>query len=212
VLSANLDRAGVLLVRLIEQEQHRFMAKPKPRYVEVVELKTFRPARATDKGVSADRYGAFSESVAYEGWEGSLFPLAWFDSRTERTVANMADSDHHVDCWVRLHVGDLPILWSSGGQEYNRDLIVIERDGHPLRRRSENEQGDVLGLRIRQAGGSLALGERRHAQQSHRDPASLACVRVGCGHSEGFLGRPDNFADVTQMQVLVVDEVEVPAA
>ncbi len=31
--------------------------------------------------------------------------------------------------WVRLHTGDLPILWNSAGQQYNPDLIVIETDG-----------------------------------------------------------------------------------
>ena len=41
----------------------------------------------------------------------------------------MVDDDHDVTCWVRLHIGELPILWNSGGQEYNHDLIVIGLDG-----------------------------------------------------------------------------------
>jgi len=40
----------------------------------------------------------------------------------------MVDGDDGVSCWVRLHIGDLPILWNSTGQEYNPDLIVIEAD------------------------------------------------------------------------------------
>jgi type III restriction enzyme len=126
VLSANLNRAGARLVGLVEQEQRRFM--PKPSYDEVVELKEFNPSRATDKPVSADRHGSFFRSTAYEGWQRSLFPLEWFDSRTERTVANIVDGDENVACWVRLHTGELPILWSSGGQQYNPDLIVVETD------------------------------------------------------------------------------------
>ncbi|MHB8290658.1 MAG: hypothetical protein ACYDEY_15825 [Acidimicrobiales bacterium] len=31
--------------------------------------------------------------------------------------------------WVRLHLNELPILWNSGGQQYNPDFIVIETDG-----------------------------------------------------------------------------------
>jgi type III restriction enzyme len=127
VLSANLNRAGARLVRLVEQEQRRFMAKP--NFDQVVELKDFNPSRATDKSVSGDRFGAFSKSSAYSGWRRSLYPLEWFDSRPERTVANMVDSDDRVVCWVRLHTGELPILWNSAGQEYNPDLVVIEADG-----------------------------------------------------------------------------------
>jgi len=125
VLSANLSLAGARVVRLVAEEQRRFM--PKPSYDEVVELKDFNPARATDKTLSRDRYGAFSKSFAYGDWKRSLFPLEWFDSKPERTVANMVDDDDSVICWVRLHIGELPILWTSAGQEYNPDLIVIER-------------------------------------------------------------------------------------
>jgi type III restriction enzyme len=41
----------------------------------------------------------------------------------------MVDEDEGVRLWVRLHIGELPILWNSAGQEYNPDFIVIERDG-----------------------------------------------------------------------------------
>ena len=101
----------------------------KPSYQEVIELKEFNPARMTDKDVSADRFSGFSRSYAYDSWQRSLFPLEWFDSRPERTVANIVDEDDGVVCWVRLHTGELPILWNSEGQQYNPDLIVIENDG-----------------------------------------------------------------------------------
>lgn len=96
---------------------------------QVVELQRFSPTRANDRPVSGDRHGAFSRSVAYEGWKRSLFAIEWFDSRTERTVANAVDDDPVVTCWVRLHVGEMPILWNSAGQEYNPDFIVIDADG-----------------------------------------------------------------------------------
>ncbi len=127
VLSANLERAGARLVSLVESEQRRYMAKPS--YQEVVELRAFDPIRATDKETSADRHSAYSRALAYEGWRRSMFSVVWFDSSTERTVANMVDGDGAVAWWARLHINDLPILWSSAGHQYNPDLLVIETDG-----------------------------------------------------------------------------------
>ncbi len=127
VLSANLERAGARLIRLVADEQRRFMAKPS--YQEVVKVEEFTPTRSTDKTVTADRFGPFLKSLAYEGWTRSLFPVEWFDSAPERAVANMLDGDEAVSCWVRLHLNELPILWNSGGQQYNPDFIVIEEDG-----------------------------------------------------------------------------------
>jgi type III restriction enzyme len=127
VLSSNMDRAAARLIRLVEQEQRKFMARPS--YNEVVDLIDFAPPRVTDKPLSDDRFGAFSRSVSYDDWQRSLYPLAWFDSEPERRVANMVDGDDEVEVWLRLHTGDLPILWNSGGQEYNPDLIVMEGDG-----------------------------------------------------------------------------------
>lgn len=126
VLSAHLDRAGARLVRLVETEQRRVM--PQPRYDEVIQLKIFAPPRATDKTVSLDRFGTFSRSVAYNGWKRSLYAIEWFDSRPERDVANALDSSDQVTCWIRLHTGEFPILWTSGGREYNPDFLVIEAD------------------------------------------------------------------------------------
>jgi type III restriction enzyme len=85
VLSANLERAGLRLINLVSQEQRRFMVKPS--YQEVVQVEEFRPTRVTDRMLSPDRFGPFSKSVAYEGWSRSLFPVEWFDSGPERTVA-----------------------------------------------------------------------------------------------------------------------------
>ena len=127
VLSANLERAGARLIRLVMEEQRRFQAKPS--YTEVVELKDFSPTRITDRPVTDDRFGPFTRSTAYGGWKRSMYSIAWFDSEPERRVANAVDDDEGVQCWVRLHINDLPILWNSGGQEYNPDLIVIDRDG-----------------------------------------------------------------------------------
>jgi type III restriction enzyme len=149
LLSANLGRAGARLVKLVAEEQREYMSDPS--YQEVVELKEFAPTRATDRPISSDRHGAFEKSVAYDGWKRSLFPVEWFDSRTERTVANTVDDDPTVTCWVRLHVGELPILWNSAGQEYNPDLLVIGADGThwvvEVKMEKEMASADVQGKR-----------------------------------------------------------------
>jgi type III restriction enzyme len=149
VLSANLERAAARLVRLVADEQRRFMAKP--TYGEVIKLEDFLPVRTTDKDVTDDRLGPFAKVKAYEGWARSLFPVEWFDSAPERAVANMVDTDKTVRCWVRLHIKELPILWNSYGQQYNPDLIVIDTDGThwvvESKMNKEMESEDVLGKR-----------------------------------------------------------------
>lgn len=149
VLSANLDRAGARLVRLVAEEQRRFMSKPS--FEEVVELRDFNPSRATDKTVTADRLGPFSKAFAYDGWSRSMYPVAWFDSEPERRVANMVDDDAAVACWERLQIKDLPILWNSAGQSYNPDLIVIDADGThwvvEVKMNKEMTSDDVQGKR-----------------------------------------------------------------
>ena len=127
VLSANLDRAAARLIQLVETEQRRFISKPS--YDQIVELRRFVPVRMTDKEVSKDRFGAFSRTHGYNSWARSLFLLEWFDSAPELTLANAVDGDAGVECWVRLHINELPILWTSGGRQYNPDFIVVEKSG-----------------------------------------------------------------------------------
>jgi type III restriction enzyme len=127
VLSANFGRAAARLIRLVEQEQRRYMTPP--RFDEIVEVREFNPPQITDKPLSYDRYGDFGKSVSYDAWERGMHGRTWFDSRPERTVANMVDSNQHVTCWARLQIGDIQILWDSGGRQYNPDLLVIEADG-----------------------------------------------------------------------------------
>lgn len=103
------------------------------------------------QGGLGDRHGAFAKTLAYEGWERSLFPVEWFDSKPERTVANIVDAADAVLCWVRLHIGELPILWNGAGQEYNPDLVVIEGSGDhwvvEVKMDKEMNSADVLGKR-----------------------------------------------------------------
>lgn len=97
------------------------------------------------------RLGEGARAWQLRHWTRSLFPIEWFDSRPERTVANLVDADEHVTRWVRLHTGELPILWNSAGREYNPDFIVIEDDGThwivEVKMNKEMTSADVLGKR-----------------------------------------------------------------
>jgi type III restriction enzyme len=123
----------------------------KPWFEEVVDLRDFAPVRATDRTVSGDRFGAFSRSAAYDGWKRSLFPVEWFDSRTERTAANVLDGADEITCWARLHTGELPILWNGFGQQYNPDFLAVEGDGRhwviEIKMDKEMTSPDVAGKR-----------------------------------------------------------------
>lgn len=127
ILSANLDRAGLRLIELVESELRRFM--PKPTFEDVVSIENFKPVRVTDRTITSDRHGPFSRSAAYEGWEKSIYPVEWFDSGPERELANMVDRDEAIQAWVRLHLRELPIVWNSEGRQYNPDFVVVETNG-----------------------------------------------------------------------------------
>jgi type III restriction enzyme len=146
ILSAYFDRASDELVRLVNNEQRRFAARPQME--EVVEIERFAQVRTTRVNVTANRYGPFSKSAAYEGWAKSLYPQAWFDSEPERAVANMLDAAPDVRYWVRLEQGDLPLLWSSAGNQYHPDFVTVENDGThwiiEVKADREMESGDVL--------------------------------------------------------------------
>lgn len=126
ILSQYQDRAVAELIQLITAEHRRYATKP--GFEELVEITTFAPTRTARPATSLDRFGPFSKSVGYEGWRRSMYAQAWFDSATERTVANMIDNASEVAYWVRLERGDLPILWHGAGNWYHPDFVVVEND------------------------------------------------------------------------------------
>jgi type III restriction enzyme len=127
LLSAYLDRATARLVQTVNEEARKFASKP--TFAEVVKVVPLRPERSNSRPVSGHRHGGFKRSVAYEGWTKSVYAVEWFDSSTERDLANVLDADGQVEAWLRLHVGELPIVWSSEGRQYNADFIVVEKNG-----------------------------------------------------------------------------------
>jgi len=127
VLSGYMERVAAELVGLVNSEQRKFASKP--TFENVVEVTVFGPTRTGRSTVSEDRYGALNKLTGYEGWQKSMYTQVWFDSAPERTVANMLDDADVIAYWVRLIIGDLPILWSDAGNWYNPDFVAVETDG-----------------------------------------------------------------------------------
>ncbi|MGH3766887.1 MAG: DEAD/DEAH box helicase [Pseudonocardiaceae bacterium] len=127
VLSAYGDRAAARLVRLVTVEHRRFLAPP--TFEQVVELMALGRTRQSKRKVVLDRTGSFAKSAAYDSFKRSLYGVDWFDSKPEREVANIVDDSDAVAGWVRLQVGELPIVWQSGGRTYHADMIVAETSG-----------------------------------------------------------------------------------
>jgi len=127
ILSAYMDRASAGLIQVVTEEQRKFATKPS--YGQVVELTEFSKVRVARPETSPDRFGAFRKGVGYDGYTKSLYAQDWFDSSTEREVANTLQDEPAITLWVRLQIGDLPILWTDGGREYNPDFIAIDTEG-----------------------------------------------------------------------------------
>ena len=107
-----MDRAGAGFILLIGTEQRRVASTP--RYDEVLDLRPFAPLRHGRPVTSSDRYGAFKKGVGYTGWQRSMFDQVWFDSATEREMANLIDDSNEIDIWARLHLRDLEIRYDGG--------------------------------------------------------------------------------------------------
>ncbi len=122
VLSGYLDRAAGGLIQLITDEHRKFLSAP--GYDEVVGWRNFEPVRFSRPSVTKDRYGTFQRGVGYVGWQRSLFDQVWFDSSTERDLANVIDEADSMDVWTRLERRDLEIKYKGG--TYNPDFLAIE--------------------------------------------------------------------------------------
>ncbi len=118
LLSAYLDRATAQLLALFNAETRRFTAKP--RHDEAVKQVIFEKTRVNTRPLNSNRHGAFDRRSAYDGWSSrAVYAVEWFDSTPERDLANILDEDISVQAWLRLHTGDLPIVWAADGRQYN---------------------------------------------------------------------------------------------
>jgi type III restriction enzyme len=124
LLSRYLGRASARFIELLTDEQRKWAAKPSAK--RTIELEDFHVIRTARTKTSRDRQGKFQKGVGYKGYKKSAFIQEWFDSEPERAVANMLDSAKEVSGWLRLQIGDMPILFRSSGTEYNPDFIAVE--------------------------------------------------------------------------------------
>ena len=122
-----MDRAVERFAQLIAAEKRRVQSQP--NFEQVVTLHDFAPERVGRPQVTSDRTGPYKARVGYEGWAKAMYEQEWFDSSTERSMANLLDGAASIEFWARLQNNDLPILWSSAGQQYNPDFVAVERDG-----------------------------------------------------------------------------------
>lgn len=128
-LSRYFDRVSARLIETVAQVQR--VAAANPDFEQVVEVSDFQTMRFARPDVSTDRTGPFKRGIAYE-YQKSLYAQDWFDSSTERTVANLLDESSEVKFFVRLQRNDLPILF-TGGRKYNPDFIVVQdKDAHDV--------------------------------------------------------------------------------
>jgi type III restriction enzyme len=127
LLSAYLERATSRLIAQIMAESRRFSQAPK--YRQTVKMHRVAKVRANPRPITENRHGVFQRAQAYSGWTRSVYPIEWFSSGPERDLANLLDDANDVGTWLRLQVGELPILWADGKHRYNADFIVIETSG-----------------------------------------------------------------------------------
>jgi type III restriction enzyme len=128
LLSAYLERATSRLIAQIMAESRRFSQAPK--YRQTVKMHRVAAVRANPRPITENRHGAFQRGLAYSGWQHGVYPIEWFSSGPERDLANLLDDADDIGVWLRLQVGELPILWADGKQQYNADFIVIETSGN----------------------------------------------------------------------------------
>lgn len=114
-------------VQAVRRLVHRSYKAVPPDRIPKVEPGTFAPGRVNSKPVEPNRFlEPFSRNVAYSGWRRSQFDLASFDSRPERTLANLLDDDGSVEVWTRIQRGELTVTWEGG--RYTPDFYA-EVDG-----------------------------------------------------------------------------------
>lgn len=130
LLAAYLERAGARLGQIVIAEYRKHVSRPD--LDPVVDLVALDHIRTNTRVVNPDPRALPVRGQAFDGWKRGMYALAWFDSSTERDLALVADNSDLVDVWVRLHQGDLPIVWTEGGNRYEPDFVIAESSGEHL--------------------------------------------------------------------------------
>lgn len=127
LLSAYLERAGARLGQIVLGEYRKHVSRPV--LDPIVDLVDLNNTRTNTRPINPDPRALPVRGQAFEGWQKGLYALAWFDSATERDLALLVDGSALVDTWVRLHRGDLPLVYTEGGNRYEPDFVVVETTG-----------------------------------------------------------------------------------
>jgi len=130
LLAAYLERAGARLGQIVMSEYRKHATRPV--LDPVVDLVDLNGLRTNTRPVNPDPRALPVRGQAFEGWKRGLYALVWFDSSTERDLALVADNSDLVESWVRLHPGDLPIVWTEAGNRYEPDFVIVEGAGEHL--------------------------------------------------------------------------------
>lgn len=147
LLSAFTDRAAAKLITLITTEHSKF--KSKVSFERVVEMTEHSKVRLAKAKTTDDLAGKYQRGVGYR-YKKSLYTQDWFDSGTERDLANIIDGAPAVAHWLRLQTGDLPIVWAED-RSYHPDFVVVETSGEhcivEVKMQKEMSSTDVLAKR-----------------------------------------------------------------
>jgi type III restriction enzyme len=95
-------------------------------FSEEVHIANLEKVRKAQRLHEHSHEGSFKRGVAFDDGKKNLYEYAWFDTSPEFKAAKAVDDDPNVVVWARLHRGDIPIMWTIEGREYNPDLVVIE--------------------------------------------------------------------------------------
>jgi type III restriction enzyme len=124
-LSAFLERAARRLQDEVSRQLQGFSASDVV-FSEEVHIANLEKLRKAHRLHEQSHEGSFQRGVAFNDWKKNLYQYAWFDTSPEFKAAKAVDDDPNVVVWARLHRGDIPIMWTIEGREYNPDLVVIE--------------------------------------------------------------------------------------
>lgn len=124
-LSAYLPTAKRRVTQLVTTKL-KAIEKDGITFDDEVKLEPLSKPRKTAKFHQQERIETFDKNTAYDGWKKNLYEYAWFDSGPEYSTARAIDDSVDVVVWARLHINDIPITWTTGGQKYNPDFVVVE--------------------------------------------------------------------------------------
>lgn len=125
LLSAYEDTARQRVAAKVT-EKLKAIEKDGITFTDDVKLEPLSKPRKTSKFHQHEQVETFERNTAYNGWKKNLYEYAWFDSSPEYTTAKAIDAAETIVVWARLLINDIPITWTTKGQEYNPDFVVVE--------------------------------------------------------------------------------------